>query len=215
MRALFGRCFLVPGEAPRTLMVGSSDVGEGKTFLTLALAAFAATTGRRVLVIEADLRRPSICNVLDLPRGEGLSEFLRDTKPFRGADALASIVTRHQGLHVIAAGAPVVSSTELLSSGRFDALMSVARANYDLVVVDSPPSLLLMDAQVLARRVDAIIYCASYGRSQLDRVMAGIRAVSGAGGRVLGMVVGGVRSGEMLDYGVVSLPPPYIAAIGR
>ncbi len=209
VRALFGRCFLVSGDAPRTLMVGSSDVGEGKTFLTLAMAMFAATTGRRVLVIEADMRRPSFCTVLGLAECDGLSEFLSDTAPIRGAGTVGQITVLHDGLHVITAGRPVVSSTELLSSGRFDALMSIARANYDLVVVDSPPTLLLMDAQVLARRMDGIVYCASYGRSQLDRVLVGIRALTGAGGRVLGMVVGGVRSGEVLDYGVVALPPPY------
>ena len=214
IRALYGRCFLVSGEAPRTLMVGSSDMHEGKTFLTLAMALFAVTTGRRVLVIEADLRRPTFRTALNLPDGVGLSEFLRDMAPIQGAELLEQIVTQHHGLHIITAGAPVMSSTELLSSSRFNTLISIAAANYDLVIVDSPPTMLLMDAQVLARRVDGIIYCASYGQSQLHRVIQGVRGLTDAGGRVLGLVVGGVRGSEQPSYGIKKLPS-MSALLGR
>ncbi len=205
IRALYSRCFLVSGEAPRTLMVGSSDMNEGKTFLTLAMALFAVTTGRRVLVIEADLRRPTFRTALNLPDGVGLSEFLRDVAPIRGKESLDEIVTQHHGLDIIAAGAPVMSSTELLSSSRFDTLISLAEATYDLVIVDSPPTMLLMDAQVLARRVGGIIYCASYGHSQLHRVIQGVRGLTDAGGRVLGLVVGGMRGSEQPSYGIKRL----------
>jgi capsular exopolysaccharide synthesis family protein len=204
VRALFGRCVLVPGKAPRTVMVGSSEVGEGKTFLTLAMALFAASTGRRVLVIEADLRRPTFATALRLTDSLGLSEFLRSSLPVRGRAPLADIVTSYHGLDVITAGKPAIDSTELLSGARFDTLLRVAAASYDLVILDSPPSLLLMDAHVLARRVDGIIYCASFGRSRLDRVLRGIRELSGAGGRVLGIVVGG-RGGDVPRYDVPGL----------
>jgi capsular exopolysaccharide synthesis family protein len=200
VRALFSRCVLVPGNVPRTLMVGSSDVGEGKTFLTLAMALFAATTGRRVLVIETDLRRPTFGKVLQLPSGVGLSEYLHDGMEDGRGMPMSSIVSHYHGLDIIAAGKPAMDSTELLSSSRLDSLLAGATAAYDLVILDSPPSLLLMDAQVLARRVDGILYCASFGRSRLDRILQGIRELSGAGGKVLGIVVGGGTGGERLGY---------------
>ena len=212
VRALFGRFFLVPGEAPRTLMVGSSDTGEGKTFLALAMGLFATGTGRKVLVIEADLRRPTFRSCLKLPESPGLSEFLSSTVPIRGLESLEAFIQPHAGMHLIVAGAPIIASTELLSSGRLDALISIAKAHYDLVIVDSPPTLLLMDAQILARRMDGIIYCTSFGRSQLDRVLAGMHALAGAGGRVLGMVVGGARNTDTLDYGIVQPRRPYVLA---
>ena len=190
VRALYGRFLLVPGRAPKTLMIGSSEVGEGKTFLTLSLALFAATTKRRVLVIEADLRRPTFSKVLNLPGGLGLSEFLR------GKATLPDIIVPYRGLHVITAGQPGVDSTELLSKGRFDSLLRTAKGHYDLVIVDSPPTLALMDAEVLARRLDGIIYCASLGRSQRDKVELGIRNLVSAGGNVLGIVIGGRSGGD-------------------
>ncbi len=199
VRALFGRLFLVSGEAPKTLMIGSSDVGEGKTFLTLVLSLFAVTTKRRVLVIEADLRRPTIQAALNLPAGKGLSEFLRGEAQF------SEITTSYIGLDIITAGQPSVDSTELLSKSSFDSLLRMAAVEYDLVIVDSPPSMVLMDSQVLARRVDGILYCASIGRSRVDRIQQGIRALESAGGRVLGIVVGGRRSEELPRYEVPGL----------
>jgi len=197
VRALYGRFVLVPGRAPKTLMIGSSEIGEGKTFLTLSLALFAATTRRRVLVIEADMRRPTFDKALALPGGgPGLSEYLR------GKAALPDIITPYHGLHVITAGQPGVDSTELLSKGRFDSLLKTAKSHYDLIVVDSPPTLSLMDAQVLARRIDGIIYCASLGRSDRDKVEQGIRSLVSAGGNVLGIVVGGRSGGDLPQYGV-------------
>jgi capsular exopolysaccharide synthesis family protein len=185
VRALFSRFMLLPGVSPKTVLVASSDVGEGKTFLALSLALFSVTTGRSVLLVEADLRRPTIGSFLNLPSGPGLSEFLR-------SEATATdIVRQYRGLHIITAGKPVFDSTELLSSSQFDGLLRAASAKYDLIIFDSPPSLAVMDAHVLARRMDAILYCASYGRSQLDRVVRGIRSLGMAGGKVLGVVVGG------------------------
>ncbi len=199
VRALYGRLVLVPGRAPKTLMIGSSETGEGKTFLTLSLALFAATTKRRVLVIEADLRRPTFSKALMLPGGLGLSEFLR------GNATLPDIIVPYNGLHIIAAGQPGVDSTELLSKGRFDSLLRTAKSHYDLVIVDSPPTLSLMDAEVLARRIDGIIYCASLGRSQRDKVELGIRNLIAAGGNVLGIVIGGRSGGNRPQYNVAGM----------
>ena len=199
VRALFGRLFLMSGQVPKTLMIGSSDVGEGKTFLTLVLSLFAVTTKRRVLVIETDLRRPTIRTALNLPESAGLREYLL------GKAQLSDIVQTYVGLDVITAGQPGIDSTELLSRGGFEVLLRMAAAKYDLVILDSPPSLLLMDSQVLARRVDGIVYCASLGRSRLDHIQLGVRSLEAAGGRVLGIVVGGRRGEELPRYDVPGL----------
>jgi polysaccharide biosynthesis transport protein len=99
VRALYGRFVLVPGRAPKTLMISSSEIGEGKAFLTLFLALFAAATKRRILVIEADMRRPTFRKALMLPLdGPGLREYLRSEA------SLADIITPYHGLHVITAG---------------------------------------------------------------------------------------------------------------
>jgi len=206
IRALFGRFVLVPGNAPKTLMVSSADTGEGKTFLALSIALFAASTGRRVLIIEADLRRPTFHTTLDLHQQDGLSEYLR------GHVTIRDIVGDYHGLHMISAGKPSVDSTELLSKRHFDDLLRQAESVYDLVVVDSPPVMLLMDAHVMARRVDGIVFCASFGRSRPSRVVQAIQDLEQSGGQVLGVVVNGVCSVETLDYDLPGSRLSYSAA---
>lgn len=205
IRAMFGRFVLVPGIAPKTIMISSADIGEGKTFLTLALALFAVSTGRRVLVIEADLRRPSFRSALRLPEGRGLSEHLR------GTATVDEIIEDYEGLHIITAGTPAVDSTELLSKNRLDVLLRQAEFDYDLVLVDSPPAMLLMDAHVIARRVDGIVVCASLGRSRPFRVSQAMRDLEASGGHVFGLVVSGGRSGETLEYDLPGSRVSYLA----
>ena len=210
VRALFGQCVLMSGTTPRVLLLASSNPGEGKTFLTLAMAHFAASTGRRVLAIECDLRRPSFGTSMRLPQKPGLSEYLR------GEVGFADIVTSSPGKpDVIAAGAPAIDSMELLSSGRIDELLRYARSTYDLVVMDSPPSEMLMDARVLAKRSDGVIYCASWGQSHSEAVLDGMRGIEQAGGRVLGLAVGMVRESEypLYDTGPTR-PSRYLVAPG-
>lgn len=206
IRALFGRFVLVPGNAPKTLMVSSADTNEGKTFLALSIALFAASTGRRVLIVEADLRRPTFHTALDLQQRDGLSEYLR------GEVTVRDIVVDYHGLHMISAGKPSVDSTELLSKRQLDDLLRQAEGVYDLVVIDSPPVMLLMDAHVMARRVDGIVFCASFGRSRPSRVVQAIQDLERSGGHVLGVVVNGMRSGEMLDYDLPGSRLSYSAA---
>ena len=206
IRALFGRFVLVPGNAPKTLMVCSADMKEGKTFLALSLALFAVSTGRRVLIIEADLRRPTFRTALNLRDREGLSEYLR------GDVSVRQIVDDFHGLHMISSGKPAVDSTELLSKGRLDKLLQQAELEYDLVVIDSPPAMLLMDAHVMARRVDGIVFCASLGRSQPARIMQALRDLQGSGGEVLGLVVNGTRASEALEYDLPGARLSYLPA---
>ena len=194
IRAIFGRFVLVPGNAPKTLMVCSADQGEGKTFLSLSLALFAASTGRRVLVIEADLRRPTFRKSLDLLKRNGLSEYLR------GDVQIRDIVGDYHGLHMICAGTPSTDSTELLSKRQFDQLLQQAETRYDLIVIDSPPAMALMDAHVMARRVSGIVFCASLGRSRPSRVVQAMQDLEGSGGTVLGLVVSGTRPSEKMEY---------------
>ena len=108
-------------------MVASSDSGEGKSFITLALAHFAAAAGRRVLVLECDLRQPSMGRTLGLPFGPGLSEVLRGEITPEQAVRASSV----GGLDIILAGRPAVDSAELLSGARMRQILAWASTRYD------------------------------------------------------------------------------------
>jgi capsular exopolysaccharide synthesis family protein len=201
IRTLYASCLLLPrGEEPRTVLVTSSEPDEGKTFITLNLAAFAATAGKRVLVIENDMRQPSIGRTLRLQPGKGLADLLCDKASFK--DVL--VRDERNGFDVIPAGRPVLNSTELAASIAMQRLIETAVAQYDLVLFDSPPSLVMMDARLLVSQMDRVLFCARWGFSPMATVAEGIKGVQDAGGRVAGLVLNRVRPSEYRLYESVS-----------
>jgi capsular exopolysaccharide synthesis family protein len=139
------------------IAVTSPTPGDGKTVTTLNLAgALAQAQDARVLVVDADLRKPSVAAYLSLDglRSPGLSDALRDPRY-----DLHQIVRHLKGfnLWVVPAGPPELSPYELLSSSRLDALLREARRDFDCVLVDTPPSLQMPDCRLIERWVDGLI----------------------------------------------------------
>lgn len=191
LRGLLARLVMaVPaGAARRTLLITSSAPSEGKSFTTLALAQLIATGGKRVLVVECDLRRPTFAAALNLSTRPGLGDVLRGFVPPREAVARTAIHT----LDAIPAGVPCIDSTELLMGGRVADLLAWA-IEYDFVLLDTPPSDVLMDARVLAKLVDGVVICTRWGRSRMDDLGVTIDGVKAAGGMVYGVAVTMVES---------------------
>lgn len=204
LRNLHAHLVLAGGGASRLVLVTSSKPREGKSFTAFALAAVGAASGRRVLVIECDLRRPNFDASLGLGRGPGLVGVLR------GEVSPAEAVVSTGRYDVIPAGTPTSDSTDLLMSGRMVDFLRWTR-RYDLVLLDSPPTSLLMDAAMLARHVDGVLCCARYGRSQLSDIVAAVTNLRQAGGTVLGIAMTMVRSGRQPTYDVLQLPKPRTA----
>jgi succinoglycan biosynthesis transport protein ExoP len=212
IRSLYARCITLGGPVrPCTLLIASAGACEGKSFLTLALAQFGAASGRRVLAVEADMRKPGWRSSLDLrDAGPGLVDVLQGVGDY--GEALRSTAL---GFDVLLAGVPTIASTELLSNGRITPFLEWARQHYDLVLIDSPPSQWLMDAQLLAGKVDAVLFCARWGHSSLEAVAQGVRDMRQAGGRVIGVALSMVKLGEYPLYGATKLPRSlYLAAPG-
>jgi capsular exopolysaccharide synthesis family protein len=139
------------------IAVTSPSPGDGKTVTTLNLAgALAQAQDARVLVVDADLRKPSVAAYLALDglRSPGLSDALRNPRY-----ELHQIVRHLKGfnLWVVPAGSPELSPYELLSSPRFDVLLREARRDFDCVLVDTPPALLMPDCRLIERWVDGFI----------------------------------------------------------
>jgi succinoglycan biosynthesis transport protein ExoP len=192
VRSLYTKCLLLGGAVrPQSLLIASADSGEGKSFLALAMAQFGAATGQRVLVVEGDMRRPGFRAALNLADAPGLAAILGGTCAY--AEAVQKTTF---GFDVLPAGRATIASTELLSNGRIAALLDWAKERYDLVLIDSPPAQLLMDAQVLASHVDAILCCARWGHSPVGMVVESVRSLREAGGKVIGLAIGMVKPKE-------------------
>lgn len=170
---------------PQVVMVTSSVPGEGKSVLSVSLATSVACSGGRALVIDCDLRRPSIAGLLGLePNASLLALFEKD------AD-FASVIAVDQttGLHVITSAAGTPNPQDLLGSNHMAALIERLRGEYDLIVLDTPPALSVSDALVLSHLADTTLYLVRWGKSSRPIVANGLKAFRAHGGHLAGAVL--------------------------
>ncbi len=141
----------------KVFLITSPHAHDGKTTVATNLAIVMAQTERRVLLVDADLRKPSVHKMLDMENREGLRErLLTETYDLMTIDA-PSHGLPFEGLSVITAGEEVPNPSELLESKRMERFLTYARAHYDTVIIDSPPVLAVSDALVLSPLVDGIV----------------------------------------------------------
>ena len=151
-------------EGPRVLVLTSPDAGAGKTTVTSNLGMATAEIGRRVLLVDADLRRPRLHRLFEIPNSFGLTDILRITTPLEDipVDQLVR-QTKIPGLYVVPSG----PTTDGLSSCRLpcltEFLQRVAK-EFDLVLIDAPPMLHFADARVLGRHSDGVILVLRSGK---------------------------------------------------
>jgi polysaccharide biosynthesis transport protein len=134
------------GEDLECVAISSSEPGDGKTTVAANLGLSFAQTGRRTLLIDADLRRPGLTRLFELKGQPGLTELLRDDEPLATRTARSIYRVADEGLDVMPSGTRPLDPTGLLSSTRFAELLSWATAHYDQVLIDCPPILVASDA---------------------------------------------------------------------
>jgi len=143
----------------KTLMVTSAVPQEGKTFTSVNLALTLSESYRqRVLLIDADLRRPSIHRVFGIPNGAGIADVV-------SAGGSMSLVTISPFLSVVTAGRRTSSAVAMLTSERIRAVVNEAAAQFDWVLLDTPPVTLLPDAQLVARLTEAVLFVIAAGKT--------------------------------------------------
>ena len=143
-----------PEQPAKLVLITSSEAREGKTTVAVAIAQRAAADGLRVLIIDADLRRPSVAKVLGLPVTVSVEDALVGSDDFASKIQTDPVST----LHCLMARGDHPNPAMLLSSLQFNALMVYARQTYDIVFVDSPPVLRVSDPILLSRWADVIVF---------------------------------------------------------
>jgi capsular exopolysaccharide synthesis family protein len=182
---------------PDALLVTSARAGEGKSSTALALAHHFAQLGKRVLLVDSDLRKPSF-------RGsgnqKGLSALLTSDEDL--SDHVTA--TTYDNLWLLQCGPEPPNPAALLSGSRFKAIMSEATSHFDIVVVDSPPLLGLADAPLLAATIPAVVMVVESGKTRTAAAVDGIHRLLAAGANILGVTLtktGTKHSGYGYPYG--------------
>jgi protein-tyrosine kinase len=179
----------------RVIMVTSALPGEGKTLTASNLAlTLSESYQRRVLLVDADLRRPSVHQLFALPSLSGLSDGLRSVE-----DRKLTLVEVSSRLTVLPAGRPDPDPMSVLTSSRMQYVLDEAREKFDWVIVDTPPVGLMPDAHLLAAMVDGAVLIIGAGMSPYRTVAKAAEVIGRE--RILGVVLNRVDDGDMSHDG--------------
>jgi capsular exopolysaccharide synthesis family protein len=191
--------FARSGRPNRTILITSAQPGEGKSTTSANLAMALAQTGRRVVLVDADLRRPSLHRIFDLPNSTGLSTLFVMEQP-----TVAGLLrpTPMETLLLLPSGPLPPNPAELLASERMGEIITLLTADADIVIFDSPPLLSVADSVTLAARLDGVVLVVDAGRTRSGVLARAVELLSQANARVWGVVLNRVkaRSGDGYYY---------------
>jgi non-specific protein-tyrosine kinase len=180
----------------KTLLVTSSVVAEGKTTVSVNLAAVLAQGGRKVILMDADLRIPSIHEVLDIPNQKGLSDVFRGNLclddaiiPWNGAD-----------LGAIPSGKLPPNPADLISSMKMDTILAELSEKSDIVIIDGPP-FIVSETGVLANKVDGVLLIIRYAMTRKGELSTTVEKFHRAGAKIAGVVLNGIPRVRAGNYG--------------
>jgi capsular exopolysaccharide synthesis family protein len=180
----------------RTVMVSSAGPGEGKTMLAAHLAASIARAGWRVLLVDGDMRRPSLHKVFGVPGDVGLGDVLRGEANLREVVQPGPL----PGLWVVPAGYSDAQTMCALAQGGLTHLLDEIKTEYDFVLIDSAPVLPVADSQLIAQAVDGVVLSVLQNVSRLPAVYAAYERLMVFQVDILGVVVHGTTSGGYGNY---------------
>ncbi len=177
--------FLDLDSDPKSLVITSAVAGEGKTTTSTNLAVALAQAGRRVLLVDGDLRRPRVAGVLGLESKIGLTTVLV------GRTQLEDSIQRHEGsgIYFLACGPTPPNPSEILQSRATHDLLRRLRDQFDAVIIDAPPLLPVADAAILATAADGAIIVARHGKTKKDQLKASAQRLDQVGAKLFGVVV--------------------------
>ena len=198
IRSLYTGILLSPDqETPRKLLITSSQPKEGKTTISLCLGRMRALAGHKTVIVEADLRRPSVHRVLEIPRRPGLTEVVL------GEATLDDVLVedKESGAFVLPAGKLAPDPTEILASPKTSEMLEDLARRFELVVIDSPPLVAVADSRLLAPQVDAAILVVRWAVTPRQVVALAAKQLAEAGANISGVVLSLVDSKKHARYG--------------
>ncbi len=182
---------------PRVVLFSSSMASEGKTTTVLSLGRSLARSGKRVIVVDADLRRPAVAGGLGLSSEAGLVEYLAGEVPLD--DVI--VADEASGMDVLPALAGAASAPDLLGSQKMRILLEKLKTDYDLVLVDSPPVLVVSDATVLGQLCDKLVFVVRWEQTPRQAAEDAVHRMAQFDIDVAGVVFGRVDTRRASGYG--------------
>jgi len=189
-------------KVPEIVMVTSSTAGEGKTTVSIALAASVAALEKKVLLVECDIRRRTFLEYFEAHDKPGLVSVLSGNSIFEDCLFKDKVL----GCDVLFSDTPKINSVDLFSSYRFKEFLQEMRTKYDMVILDTPPVLIVSDARVIAPLVDATLFVARWNNTSLKNVRDGLRSLEDIRAKATGLVLSQISLKGLKTYSSRSDP---------
>lgn len=180
----------------QTIVITSSGPGEGKSTTAANLAVVFANSGSRVLLIDADMRKPTVYKTFQLSNTAGLSTILSTEKSVVSTAQSTGI----ENLSVLTSGPKPPNPSELLNSQRMNQILEEARRSYDIVIFDMPPIVAVTDAQIMASKVDGTLLVVRENVTKKEAVTKAGELLKLVNARVLGAVYNGAEQSKDQGY---------------
>ncbi len=189
----------------KTVLVTSSGESEGKSTVAANLAIVEAQSGKKVVIVDADMRRPKVHVQFNKPNRIGLSDIIT------GKMSIDDVIKTHEqveNLSIITCGTLPPNPAELLGSDRMSWLIDTLETTFDMVILDSPP-MIVSDAQVLSTKVDGVIYVVIPGQTRAVNALRPLEELRRVDSRVLGVVANRIPRNRDSYYGGYNYYSPY------
>lgn len=168
----------------KIILVTSARQSEGKSTIASNLSITLAQSNKKTLLLDCDLRKPSLCKMLNLPNDIGLSNLLNEN-----IDYHAALNPYMKNLHVITSGDSAANPVEMLSSEKMKSFIETVKSDYDYIVLDSPPALVVTDARVLASLTCGVLLIVAKGKTDIDMVVKTKELLQNVGANIIGVIL--------------------------
>lgn len=181
----------------QTLLITSASPEDGKSTTLANLAVTFAETGREVLAVDCDLRRPSLHRLFDLPNDTGLTALLREERTLD--EVMLPTAVPH--LRLLPSGPLPPNPSELLGSQRMERVIEALRGAAEVLLFDSPPTVSVTDAAILGAKMDGVLLVVSIGKTKRDHLVRAKQLLDRVKAKVLGVVLNNVKfDGSLYRY---------------
>lgn len=185
--------FSVPQGDLKTILFTSSSPGEGKSTVSANMAMLFAQDGLRVLLVDGDMRKPTVHYTFHLSNTQGLSNVLTRQETF---EAVIRETEFSPNLYVMTSGPIPPNPAELLGSQMMDQFIDSIKSRYDLVIFDAPPVLSVTDSQILANKCDGTVFVVNTGETEKDNAEKAKELLEASKSRILGAVLNNFKLGK-------------------
>ena len=201
--------YLFENSESKTICLTSSDAGEGKSWVSANLAISCAQYGKKVLIVDADLRKGRQHRIFRKSNRTGLSDLLKDLRGNLKEHDVQKIEeeltlkiqdTEAQNVYLLPSGPVPFNPSELLGTANIDFLLDLLKKEFDLIIIDTPPASIITDALLFATKVDYMFLVASSRKTKKETLLNTKKAIEAVGGKIPGIILNQISTDRRKEY---------------